>query len=77
MSRALAGDLAGLESERLSGLEPNRLDMQSGDVGSAMLTILSSALAVRRVKERLSTMDQQVLMELIDDEAAAARANCP
>lgn len=77
MSEALAGALAGIESARIPGIDSRGPSQPAGNVGSAVLTILSSVLAVGRIKERLSTENQQDLTALIDDEAAAVRANRP
>lgn len=73
MSEALAGALAEVESARVAGSGSRGAAQSAGNVGSAVLTILSSVLAVGRIKERLSTENQQDLTALIDDEAAASR----
>lgn len=77
MSEALAGALAEVESARVADSDSRGAAQSAGNVGSAVLTILSSVLAVGRIKERLSTENQQDLTALIDDEAAAARASRP
>ncbi len=77
MSEALAGALAEIEPARVAGIDSRGAAQPPGNVGSAVLTILSSVLAVGRIKECLSTESRQDLTALIDDEAAAARANRP
>ena len=74
MSRATAKNLAYAEVWRLAALNPDREDLPSEDVGSAILGILSSVEAINRVKERVASSDQQEVMDLIDKEVAAVRA---
>lgn len=76
MSEAQAGNLAKLETARIAELNPNR-PIPPENVGLAVLTIMGSALAIGRAKERLRKVDQQELMNLIDDEVAAERASRP
>ena len=75
MSRATADKLAYLEAERIAALNPGVACPAAEDVGSAVLTILTSIAAIARVKERASALDQQELIELIDEEVDAARAD--
>ena len=75
MSRATADKLANLEAERIAALNSDVARPAAEDVGSAVLTILTSIAAIARVKERASALDQQELMELIDGEVDAARAD--
>ena len=75
MSRATAEKLAHLEAERIAALNPGVACPAAEDVGSAVLTILTSIAAIARVKERASALDQQELIDLIDDEVDAARAD--
>ena len=75
MSRATADKLAHLEAERIAALNPGVACPATEDVGSAVLTILTSIAAIARVKERASALDQQELIELIDEEVDAARAD--
>ena len=60
-----------------AALNPGTDCPASGDVGSAVLTILTSIAAVARVKERASASDQQKLMDLVETEVDAARADRP
>ncbi|MCY3931302.1 MAG: hypothetical protein OXH70_06270 [Acidobacteria bacterium] len=76
MSEDQAGDLAKLETSRIAELNPD-IAQPTENVGSAVLTLLASVLAIGRVKERLRTADQQEIMHLIDDEVAAERASRP
>lgn len=75
MSRATADKLARLEAERIAELNPDVASPAAEDVGSAVLTILTSIAAIARVKERASALDQQELIDLIDDEVDAVRAD--
>ena len=77
MSGATANSLAYAEVCRLAALNPERDDLPSEDVGSAILGILSSVEAINRVKERVASADQQKVMELIDKEVDAVRARRP
>ncbi|MDE2922092.1 MAG: hypothetical protein OYL92_10535 [Acidobacteriota bacterium] len=76
MSEDQARDLANLETNRIAELNPTE-PQPAENVGSAVLTLLASVLAIGRVKERLRTADQQEIMNLIDDEVAAERASRP
>lgn len=76
MSEDQAGNLAELETARIAELNPNG-PQRTENVGSAVLTLLASVLAIGRVKERLKTADQQAIMDLIDDEVASERASRP
>jgi len=75
MSKATADKLAHLEAARIAALNPGAA--RTEDVGSAVLTILTSIATIDRVKERASALDQQELLELIDGEVDAARADRP
>ena len=77
MSKATADNLAHAESSRIAALNPGRTDLPAEDVGSAVLGILSSVAAINRVKERTAAFDQQQVMDLIDREVDAARADRP
>ena len=77
MSKATADSLAHAESVRVAALNPERTDLPSEDVGSAVLGILTSFAAIHRVKERAAAVDQEKLMEIIDSEVEAARAGRP
>lgn len=77
MSRATADNLAHLEAARIAALNPGRPGPASEDVGSAVLTILTSMAAIARVKERASASDQQELMNLVEAEVDAVRADRP
>ena len=80
MSRATAENLAHAETCRIAALNPGRKDVQdvpAEDVGSAVLGILSSVVAISRVKNRVARFDQREVMELVDSEVGAARARSP
>ena len=77
MSKAAADNLALIESSRVAGLNPDRSDLPAENAGSAVLGILSSIVAIGRVKERVAALDQREIMNLIDDEVDAVRANRP
>ena len=67
--------LAHLEAEAIAALNRVWRVPAAEDVGSAVLTILTSIAAIARVKEHASALDQQELIDLIDDEVDAARAD--
>ena len=73
MSKATADNLARLVTERIAELNPDMPCSTGEDVGSAVLTVVSSAVA--RVKKRASASDQQEITDLIGDEVSAARAD--
>ena len=77
MSRATAENLVHAECSRMAKLNPGRTDLPGGDVGSAVLGIVASAAAIKRVKERTAALDQDELMALVDREVDAARADRP
>ncbi len=77
MSKEDADKLASLEKARVAALNPDKECPAADDVGTAVLSILSSMAAIARTKERTSTSDQQELMDLIDDEVDAVRAGRP
>ena len=77
MSKATAENLAHAETCRVAALNPGRKDLPTEDVGSAVLGILSSVAAIKRVKDRIAASDQSRIMELIDNEVDAARARRP
>ena len=77
MSKATADNLANVECSRIAGLNPGRNDLPAQDVGSAVLGIVTSIAAINRVKERAAALDQQELMDVIDREVDAARADRP
>ena len=68
MSKATADHLAHAEAARIAALNPDTPCSTTEDVGSAVLTILSSLAAIARVKERTSASDQQEIIDLIEDE---------
>ena len=77
MSKATADKLARLVTGQMA--EPNSGTPCSTkeNVGSAVLTVVSSAAAIARVKDRASVSDQQEIVDLIEDEVSAARAGRP
>ena len=77
MSKATADNLARLVTARTAELNPGTPCSTKESVGSAVLTVVSSAAAVARVKERASASDQQEILTLIEDEVSAARADRP
>ena len=77
MSKRMARSLAHLEASRIAALNTDLPCPDSEDVGSAVLTILSSVAAIGRVKERVAAFDQQEIMAIIDDEVNFARAGRP
>ena len=77
MSKATADNLARLVTARTAELGPGTPCSTKENVGSAVLTVVSSAAAVARVKERASASDQQEVLNLIKDEVSAARADRP
>ena len=77
MSKATADNLARLVTARMAELDPATPCSTEENVGSAVLTIVSSAAAVARVKKRASASDQQDIIDLIEDEVSTARADRP
>ena len=77
MSRAAAQRLAQLETSRIAALNPGAEPPVSEDVGSAVLTILSSIEAIGRVKKRVGAFDQREVMDAIENEVNSARAGRP
>ena len=77
MNKTTADRLAHLEAARIAALNPDTPFSTTEDVGSAVLTILTSMAAIARVKERTGDSDQQELMDLIEDEVDSARAGRP
>ena len=77
MSKATAENLAHAEACRIASLNPGLKNLPAEDVGSAVLGILSSVVAISRVKDRVASSDQREVMELIDSEVDAARARRP
>ena len=77
MSKAAADNLARLVTARTAELNPGTPCSTKENVGTAVLTVVSSAAAVARVKERASASDQQEIIDLIEDEVSAARADRP
>lgn len=74
MSKATAENLVHAECSRTAALNPGR---PRQDLGSAVLGIIASVAAIERVKARSAGLDQDELMELIDGEVNAARADRP
>lgn len=77
MSRAMAKNLAHVESCRIAALNPGRKSPPAEDSGSAVLGILSSVAAIDRVKDRVASLHQSEVMELIDSEVDVVRARRP
>ena len=77
MSKATADNLARLVTSQMTELDPGLPCSAKENAGSAVLTIVSSAAAIARVKERASASDQQEIIDLIEDEVSAARADRP
>ena len=77
MSKAEAANLAHAEAMRIAALNPDRTDLPSENVGSAVLGILTSVAAINRVKERTAALDQQEVMDAIEGEVDAVRAHRP
>ena len=77
MSKATADNLARLVTSQIAELNPGTPCSTKENAGSAVLTIVSSAVAIARVKERASASDQQEIIDLIEDEVSAARADRP
>ena len=77
MSKATADNLARLVTSQVAELNPSTPCSAKENAGSAVLTIVSSAAAIGRVKERASASDQQEIIDLIEDEVSAARADRP
>ena len=75
MSKATARNLAHAECSRIAARDPDCTDLPAEDVGSAVLGILSSVAAISRVKERAAVFDQGEVMDLIEEEVDAARAD--
>jgi len=77
MSKATADNLARLVTSKMAELEAGTPCSTKENAGSAVLTIVSSAAAIARVKERASASDQQEIIDLIKDEVSATRADRP
>ena len=77
MSKATADNLARLVASQMAELDSGAPCSAKENAGSAVLTIVSSAAAIARVKERASASDQQEIVDLIEDEVSAARADRP
>ena len=77
MSKATADNLARLVTAQMAELNPDTPCSTGESVGSAVLTVVSSAAAIAQVKERASASDQQEVIDLIEDEVSAARAGRP
>ena len=77
MSKVAADNLAHAEAVRIAAFHRGTDRPASEDVGSAVLTILTSMAAIARVKERASASSQQELMDLVEAEVDAARADRP
>ena len=77
MSKATADNLARLVTAQMAELNPGTPCSTKENAGSAVLTIVSSAAAIARVKERASASDQQEIIDLIEDEVSAARVDRP
>ena len=76
MSKTTADNLANLQAARIAATSP-AANSPMEDVGSAVLTLLTSTAAIARVKERASASDQQELIDVIDTEVDAVRADRP
>ena len=77
MSKATADNLARLVTAQMAELNPGTPCSTKENVGSAVLTVVSSAAAIARIKKRASASDQQEIIDLIEDEVSAARADRP
>ena len=77
MSKATADNLARLVTSQMAELDPATPCSAKENAGSAVLTIVSSAAAIARVTERASASGQQEIIDLIEDEVSAARADRP
>ena len=77
MSKATADNLARLVTAQMAELNSDTSCSIEESVGSAVLTVVSSAAAIARVKERASASDQQEIIDFIEDEVSAARAGRP
>lgn len=76
MSKTTPDNLAHLHEARIAALDRGA-NSTSDDVESAVLSILTSTVTIARVKERASASDQQKLIEVIDAEVDAVRADRP
>ena len=74
MSKATADDLARLGTACTAAPDLDAPGPGTENVGSAVLTIVSSAAAVAGVKKRAGVRDQREIVDLIEDEVRAARA---
>ena len=77
MSKATADNLPRPATAQIAELNPTTPCTTKENVGSAVLTVMSSAAAIARVKERAGASDQQEIIARVEDEASAARANRP
>ena len=77
MSKATADRLARLVNAQMAELNSDTPCSTGESVGSAVLTVVSSAAAIAWVKERAGASDQQEVIDLIEDEVSAARAGRP
>ena len=77
MSRAAADNLARLVTSQLAKLNTRASCSNSENASSAVLTIVPSAAAIARVKDRASVFDQQGIIDLIENEVRAAHAGRP
>ena len=77
MSKATADKLARLVTEKMAEVNPGTPCSTGENVGSAVLTVVSSAAAIARVKDRASSSNQQEIVDLIEHEVSAARAVRP
>lgn len=77
MSKATADNLARLVTKQMAELDPGTSCSAKENAGSAVLTVVSSAAVIARVKERVSASNQQKIIDLIEDEVSAARADRP
>ena len=77
MSKATADNLARLVTAQMAELNLGTPCSTKENAGSAVLTVVSSAAAIARVKKRASASDQQEIIDLIEDEVSAARADRP
>ena len=74
MSKTTPDNLAHLHGPRIAALH-RAANSTSEDVESAVFSILTSTATIARVKDRASVSDQQELIEAIDAEVDAERAD--
>ena len=76
-SKATAGNLADAKCSRIASLNQERTDVPADAVGPAVVGNQSSVATINRVKQRTAAFDQREVMDIIDREVDAARADRP